>query len=161
MLQSCFSAVQFTNVNDVVSSLWKGTAQMIMKTMWNLKNQNIMFCVCWWAVCLLLTCKPFLCPNLELGPLDPDWFEALTAQAFTNEGNGNASDQEDLCANQEGHFKTPFDKTAVDSQLFSTPKVFRHRRVVSPETEEPSSTAEQGNVWLKFYLLVMFLCLLI
>uniref|UniRef100_UPI0037E89F75 breast cancer type 2 susceptibility protein homolog n=1 Tax=Semicossyphus pulcher TaxID=241346 RepID=UPI0037E89F75 len=78
----------------------------------------------------------------ELGPLDPDWFEALTAQTFTTEGN--VSDQEDLCANQEGNFKTPFDKTAVDSQLFSTPKVFRHRSVVSPDTEnEQSFTAEQ------------------
>ncbi|XP_070762067.1 breast cancer type 2 susceptibility protein [Enoplosus armatus] len=77
----------------------------------------------------------------ELGPLDPDWFEALTAQTFTNEGN--VSDQDELCANQEGHFKTPFDRTA-DSQLFSTPKAFRHSRVVSPETEdEQSFTAEQ------------------
>uniref|UniRef100_A0A8C4HI88 Uncharacterized protein n=1 Tax=Dicentrarchus labrax TaxID=13489 RepID=A0A8C4HI88_DICLA len=68
----------------------------------------------------------------QLGPLDPDWFEALTAQ--TNDGN--VSDQDDLCANQEGHFKAPFDKTAIDSQLFSTPKVFRHSRIVSPETED-------------------------
>lgn len=69
----------------------------------------------------------------------------MTAQAFTNEGN--ESDQDDLCSNQEGNFKTPFDKTAVDSQLFSTPKVFRHCRVVSPETEEEQPfTAEQGNV---------------
>ncbi|XP_060902997.1 breast cancer type 2 susceptibility protein [Labrus mixtus] len=78
----------------------------------------------------------------ELGPLDPDWFETLTAQTSTNEEH--VSDQDELCANQEGHFKTPFDKTAVDSQLFSTPKVFRNRRVVSPATEnEPSFTAEQ------------------
>lgn len=81
--------------------------------------------------------------------MDPDWFEALTAQAFANDGN--VSDQEDLCANQEGRFKTPFDKTAVDSQLFSTPKVFRHSRIVSPETEdEKSFTAEQGNVSFEF-----------
>ncbi|XP_045929819.1 breast cancer type 2 susceptibility protein [Micropterus dolomieu] len=77
----------------------------------------------------------------DLGPLDPDWFEALTAQTVTNEGS--VSDQDELCANQEGNFKTPFDKTTVDSQLFSTPKVFRHCRVVSPETEdEHSFTAE-------------------
>ncbi|KAM7399055.1 hypothetical protein PAMP_018348 [Pampus punctatissimus] len=75
----------------------------------------------------------------ELGPLDPDWFDVLTAQAVTTEGN--ISDQEDLCANQEGNFKIPF--AAAESQLFSTPKVFRHRRVVSPETEdEKSFTAE-------------------
>ncbi|XP_074535553.1 breast cancer type 2 susceptibility protein isoform X2 [Halichoeres trimaculatus] len=80
----------------------------------------------------------------ELGPLDPDWFESLTAQTCNNEEN--VSDQDDLCANQEGQFKAPFDKTAVsaDSQLFSTPKLFRHRRAASPETEnEQSFTAEQ------------------
>ncbi|XP_041797388.1 breast cancer type 2 susceptibility protein [Chelmon rostratus] len=78
----------------------------------------------------------------ELEPLDPDWFDTLTAQTFSNEGN--VSDQDDLGANQEGHFKTPFDKFAGDSQLFSTPKVFRQSRVVSPETEdEHSFTAEQ------------------
>ncbi|XP_042270283.1 breast cancer type 2 susceptibility protein [Thunnus maccoyii] len=77
----------------------------------------------------------------ELGPLDPDWFDVLTAQAVTTEGN--VSDQDDLCANQEGNFKTPFDETAVESQLFSTPKVFRRCRVVSPETkDEQSFTAE-------------------
>eukprot|EP00064_Thunnus_orientalis_P019415 superscaffoldBa00004853_g19533 len=79
----------------------------------------------------------------ELGPLDPDWFDVLTAQAVSTEGN--VSDQDDLCANQEGNFKTPFDETAVESQLFSTPKVFRRCRVVSPETkDEQSFTAEPG-----------------
>ncbi|XP_073341507.1 uncharacterized protein [Pagrus major] len=77
----------------------------------------------------------------ELGSLDPDWFETLTAQTLNNEGN--VSDQDELCANQEGNFKAPFDKSAAESQLFSTPKVFRHSRVVSPETEdEHSFTAE-------------------
>ncbi|KAF3693199.1 Breast cancer type 2 susceptibility protein Fanconi anemia group D1 protein [Channa argus] len=70
----------------------------------------------------------------ELGPLDPDWFDVLTARTLTNEGN--VSDQDDLCANQEGNFKPPFDKTEVDSQLFSTPRVFRHRCVVSPGFED-------------------------
>ncbi|KAK5868878.1 hypothetical protein PBY51_009854 [Eleginops maclovinus] len=78
----------------------------------------------------------------DLGPLDPDWFVSLTAQTFTNEGL--FSDQDDLCANQEGNFKTPFDKTAVESQLFSTPKVFRQSRIVSPETgDDHSFTSEQ------------------
>lgn len=86
----------------------------------------------------------YKCPRTELGPLDPDWFETLTSQMFTED---NVSDQEDLCGNQEANFKTPFDKTAVDSQLLSTPKVFRHSRVVSPETEdERSFTGEQGPV---------------
>ncbi|XP_068571096.1 breast cancer type 2 susceptibility protein [Cebidichthys violaceus] len=81
----------------------------------------------------------------ELGALDPDWFEALTSQLLTE---GNVSDQDDLCGNQEADFKTPFDKAAVDSQLFSTPRVFRHSRVVSPETEdEPSFTEKETLPW--------------
>ena len=87
----------------------------------------------------------FLIPYLELGPLDPDWFHVLTAQTSTNDGN--VSDQDELCANQEGNFKAPCDRAALESQMFSTPKVFRCSRVVSPETEgEQSFTAEQGNV---------------
>ncbi|XP_075956176.1 breast cancer type 2 susceptibility protein isoform X2 [Anarhichas minor] len=79
----------------------------------------------------------------DLGALDPDWFETLTSQMFTE---GNVSDQDDLCGNQEANFKTPFDKTAVDSQMFSTPKVFRHRRVVSPETEDEQSFTEKETL---------------
>lgn len=91
---------------------------------------------------MLLTVILSLFTYLELGPLDPDWFDVLTAH--TNETN---SDQDDLCANQEeGSFKTPFHKTAADSQLFSTPRVFRHSRIVSPETEDDQSfTNGQGN----------------
>lgn len=79
---------------------------------------------------------------LELGPLDPNWFEVLTARASINEGN--VADNDDLCANQEGHFKAPLEKTAAESQLFSTPKVFRHSRIVSPDT---SFTAPPGTVY--------------
>ncbi|XP_054884160.1 breast cancer type 2 susceptibility protein [Poeciliopsis prolifica] len=78
----------------------------------------------------------------ELGPLDPNWFELLTAQASLNEGS--VADNDELCANQEGHFKAPLEKTATESQLFSTPKVFRHSRIVSPDTADgPSFTAAQ------------------
>ncbi|KAK5617764.1 hypothetical protein CRENBAI_000486 [Crenichthys baileyi] len=80
----------------------------------------------------------------ELGPLDPHWFEVLTAQASLDEGN--VLEIDDLCANQEGHFKAPVEKPAAESQLFSTPKVFRHRRIVSSDTEdEPSFTAAQDK----------------
>lgn len=76
----------------------------------------------------------------DLGPLDPDWFEVLTSQTLTNEEP--FYNQDDLCPNQEGHFKP-----TIDSQLFSTPKVFRRCQVVSPETEgEQSFSDGQGNV---------------
>uniref|UniRef100_A0A672JBG4 BRCA2 DNA repair associated n=1 Tax=Salarias fasciatus TaxID=181472 RepID=A0A672JBG4_SALFA len=68
----------------------------------------------------------------------------LTAQMSADEGS--ASDQEDLCANQEGNFKATLDKTDVDSQLFSTPKVFRYGRIVSPQTEDEHSFTEQGII---------------
>lgn len=81
---------------------------------------------------------------LELGPLDPHWFEVLSAQTFPYERH--VSDQDDLCTDQEGNIKTQFEKPTADSQLFSTPKVFRHRPVVSPDTEnEHSFSSEQGN----------------
>ncbi|KAM9733870.1 breast cancer type 2 susceptibility protein isoform 2-T2 [Menidia menidia] len=73
----------------------------------------------------------------ELGPLDPNWFEVLTARAKVH----------DVCSNQEGLFKTPRGKTSLDSQLFSTPKVFRHNQVLSPETEEEQlSTNAKGTL---------------
>uniref|UniRef100_A0A8C7WVW6 Breast cancer type 2 susceptibility protein n=1 Tax=Oryzias sinensis TaxID=183150 RepID=A0A8C7WVW6_9TELE len=80
----------------------------------------------------------------ELGPLDPNWFEVLTAEASVIEGS--LSDQDELCANQEGNSKDTLEKPAVESQLFSTPKVFRHSRMVSPQTEdEQSFTLPQGK----------------
>ncbi|XP_029026126.1 breast cancer type 2 susceptibility protein isoform X2 [Betta splendens] len=76
----------------------------------------------------------------ELGPLDPDWFDVLTSQTFPNESND--SDVDELSANQERHFDT----AAVASQLFSTPRDFRHNRVVSPKAEDDHSfTHEQEN----------------
>lgn len=76
----------------------------------------------------------------DLGPLDPDWFEVLTSQTLTNEEN--VFNQDDLCPNQEGQFKPTSDS------LFSTPKVFRHCRVVSSENEDEQSFAEgHGNVY--------------
>ncbi|XP_061538720.1 breast cancer type 2 susceptibility protein isoform X2 [Phycodurus eques] len=74
----------------------------------------------------------------ELGPVDRDWFQLLTTRAFSREGN--VSDQEDqLCPNQEGKFKTPLGKTAAaaaESQQFSTPKVFRRAYGVSPDAKD-------------------------
>lgn len=100
------------------------------------------------VVYFILICEPSLIYTPELGELDPNWFETLTAQATSEE---NVSDQDDLCPNQEGNFKTPFDKPGAESQLFSTPKVFRRGRVVSPEPgNETSFTAEQGNSWFEF-----------
>ncbi|XP_057695654.1 breast cancer type 2 susceptibility protein isoform X2 [Corythoichthys intestinalis] len=74
----------------------------------------------------------------ELGPVDPDWFQVLTARASSREEN--LSDPEELCPNQEGNAKTLGDAVAAtaESQHFSTPKVFRrrYRYVTSPAAED-------------------------
>lgn len=84
--------------------------------------------------------------NAELGPLDPNWFDELTLRASTEDGNGT---EEDTCntANQDVIFKTPFEKGALDSQLSSTPKIFRHSREESPKTEdEELFSPERGDI---------------
>lgn len=76
-----------------------------------------------------------------MGPLDPDWFEVLTSETLTV--GENIYNQDDLCPNQEGHFKP-----TSDSLLFSTPKVFRQCQVVSPEKEGVQAFANgHGNVY--------------
>ncbi|XP_076002331.1 breast cancer type 2 susceptibility protein [Genypterus blacodes] len=76
----------------------------------------------------------------ELGTLDPNWFEILTSQAFTKE------EEDELSVHQDGHFKMPLDKSALDSQFFSTPKVLRQNKALSPEHEHESSfTSEQDK----------------
>ncbi|XP_061682566.1 breast cancer type 2 susceptibility protein [Syngnathoides biaculeatus] len=73
----------------------------------------------------------------ELGPVDPDWFQLLTTRASSREGN--VSNQNELCPNQEGKCKTSFGETVATvaaSQQFSTPKVFRRAYAVSPDTKD-------------------------
>ncbi|XP_053728706.1 breast cancer type 2 susceptibility protein [Synchiropus splendidus] len=78
----------------------------------------------------------------ELGPLDPNWFDTLTAEPHA------VNDPDELCANQEGHFKIPFNISATESQLFSTPRGFRHAHLSSVETEEESEIdAEPGKAF--------------
>ncbi|KAM8852937.1 breast cancer type 2 susceptibility protein [Synchiropus picturatus] len=78
----------------------------------------------------------------ELGPLDPNWFDTLTAEPHA------VNDPDELCANQEGHFKIPFNNSASESQLFSTPRGFRHAHLSSVETEEESEIdAEPGKAF--------------
>ncbi|XP_077467699.1 breast cancer type 2 susceptibility protein [Stigmatopora argus] len=78
----------------------------------------------------------------ELGPVDPDWFQLLTTQASSREEN--ISDQEELCPNQEGNIKKLEETSAsrVESQQFSTPKVFRRRNFVSPDAEDQQQGKE-------------------
>lgn len=75
-----------------------------------------------------------------MGALDTKWFEALTVEALA----GTDSDQDELCANQESNFKTPFEKSAADSQMFSTPKVFRYSQ--TPEADNDTAKEERETL---------------
>ncbi|XP_051962648.1 breast cancer type 2 susceptibility protein [Xyrauchen texanus] len=66
----------------------------------------------------------------ELGPLYPDWFEELTAQASRDEGGLDISKEED---EEEYTAKGP-ETSALASQLFSTPKIFKQRHLQSPDS---------------------------
>ncbi|TRY66003.1 hypothetical protein DNTS_003782, partial [Danionella cerebrum] len=75
----------------------------------------------------------------KLGPLNPGWFEELTARACTNEGIYVASNSE-----EEETVKVP-ETSALDSQLFSTPKIFKQKRCLSLDSihnEESPCEAE-------------------
>uniref|UniRef100_A0A8C2F3Y6 BRCA2 DNA repair associated n=1 Tax=Cyprinus carpio TaxID=7962 RepID=A0A8C2F3Y6_CYPCA len=61
----------------------------------------------------------------ELGPLNPDWFEELTAKASRDEGRPDSSGVE------EETVKVP-ETSALASQLFSTPKIFKQQCFQSP-----------------------------
>ncbi|CAL8349263.1 unnamed protein product [Arctogadus glacialis] len=89
------------------------------------------------------TLKDHIWDNLR--QLDPDWFNALAVKASNEENNRTGPNQPRPAHGGEG-FKTPFGKNAVDSQLFSTPKIFRHSRsLLSPDTQHDGSFIEQGK----------------
>ncbi|XP_036393591.1 breast cancer type 2 susceptibility protein [Megalops cyprinoides] len=100
----------------------------------------------------------------ELGPLHPNWFEELTAKASTGTGNDalveGPQTPRGSCA-QEDAFKVPLDKPATDSQISSTPKIFKCQTAQSPEPltqdEElhftdraklPIDTAGHNSLWI-------------
>uniref|UniRef100_A0A3Q1EGA8 BRCA2 DNA repair associated n=1 Tax=Acanthochromis polyacanthus TaxID=80966 RepID=A0A3Q1EGA8_9TELE len=88
----------------------------------------------------------------------PNWFDVLTAQTSANEED--VSDQDELCANQEGNFKTPLEKPTVDSQLFSTPKVFRHSRILSApySSQIPSKYVKSNSNGIFMSAVPIFKC---
>ncbi|KAJ3590252.1 hypothetical protein NHX12_008206 [Muraenolepis orangiensis] len=82
----------------------------------------------------------------ELGQLDPDWFNTLTAKASSEEKTRWEQNQL-RTSNHEESFKTPFNRsTCGESQLFSTPKIFRHSRILlSPDMQQDASFTEQDK----------------
>ncbi|XP_030237683.1 breast cancer type 2 susceptibility protein isoform X2 [Gadus morhua] len=89
------------------------------------------------------TLKDHIWDNLR--QLDPDWFNALAVKASNEENNRTGLNQPRPAHGGEG-FKTPFGKNALDSQPFSTPKIFRHSRsLLSPDPQHDGSFIEQGK----------------
>lgn len=71
----------------------------------------------------------------ELGPLNPDWFEELTAKACRDdEGPDISKDEEDI--------KAP-EISALDTQLFSTPKIFK-QHFQSPDSMRNEDSPYEG-----------------
>ncbi|XP_060753690.1 breast cancer type 2 susceptibility protein isoform X3 [Neoarius graeffei] len=68
----------------------------------------------------------------ELGPLNSDWFEELTVRASEDERD-NSTVEHDATAHQDkGVFRAPAKTPVLDSQMCSTPRIFRRRRPHSP-----------------------------
>ncbi|KAK7156638.1 hypothetical protein R3I94_006625 [Phoxinus phoxinus] len=65
----------------------------------------------------------------ELGPLNPDWFEELTAKASRDEGRPDSLEAEQ----EEDTVKAP-ETSALASQLYSTPKIFKQQHFQSPDS---------------------------
>uniref|UniRef100_A0AAY4CG96 Breast cancer 1 early onset n=1 Tax=Denticeps clupeoides TaxID=299321 RepID=A0AAY4CG96_9TELE len=65
----------------------------------------------------------------ELGPLNPDWFEELTAKAAEDNGcDGNEEDHGTGAPCAQGiHSEPLLGRPTPDSQMFSTPKIFRRQ----------------------------------
>ncbi|KAK2880881.1 hypothetical protein Q8A67_018149 [Cirrhinus molitorella] len=78
----------------------------------------------------------------ELGPLNTDWFEELTAKASRDEGHPDISKAE-----EEETVKVP-ETSALASQLFSTPKIFKQQCFQSPASipnEESPCEVPKGD----------------
>ncbi|KAJ8280139.1 hypothetical protein GJAV_G00050970 [Gymnothorax javanicus] len=83
----------------------------------------------------------------ELGPLHPNWFEELTARAAVDERSAQDSETHGGTCVLETSISTPVRKSTVDSQIFSTPMIFKAPAVQSPElltTDEELFSPAQG-----------------
>ncbi|KAF5900401.1 breast cancer type 2 susceptibility protein isoform X1, partial [Clarias magur] len=69
----------------------------------------------------------------ELGPLNPDWFEELSLRAFeAGRNNSSVVEDETSAHKDEDAFGAPAKTPVLDSQMCSTPRIFRHGKQHSP-----------------------------
>ncbi|KAK6485870.1 breast cancer type 2 susceptibility protein-like [Huso huso] len=87
--------------------------------------------------------------SLDLGPLGSNWFEKLTAEASARCEQESDADPKNYKAHCDkgDYFSTPCQKPTLDSQMASTPKIFKGQGILSPETftsEQELVTLERG-----------------
>uniref|UniRef100_W5L0S8 BRCA2 DNA repair associated n=1 Tax=Astyanax mexicanus TaxID=7994 RepID=W5L0S8_ASTMX len=70
----------------------------------------------------------------ELGPLSSDWFKELTAKASKDESFPGAVEHEASSRTEDGTFRAPQETPALESQMSSTPRLFRVRGPLSPHS---------------------------
>ncbi|XP_035240203.1 breast cancer type 2 susceptibility protein [Anguilla anguilla] len=83
----------------------------------------------------------------DLGPLCPNWFEELTVSAARDGASARDPEVPGGARVQEASLGTPLRKPAADSQIFSTPKIFKSRTAQSPElltTDEELFSPDRG-----------------
>lgn len=86
----------------------------------------------------------------DLGPLGSNWFEKLTAEASARCEQESDADPKNYKAHCDkgDYFSTPCQKPTLDSQMASTPKIFKGQGILSPETftsEQELVTLERGK----------------
>ncbi|XP_026790782.3 breast cancer type 2 susceptibility protein isoform X2 [Pangasianodon hypophthalmus] len=86
----------------------------------------------------------------ELGPLNSDWFEELTVRASEDGCENSTVVEHDTTAHKdEVIFRAPAKTPVLDSQMCSTPRIFRRRRPHSPALGiEDSPESGMQNLFL-------------
>ncbi|XP_030634017.1 breast cancer type 2 susceptibility protein [Chanos chanos] len=87
--------------------------------------------------------------DTELGQINPAWFEELTAKASHGHGGAVIADRAEVLCPLSSYAQNDIGKTpggVFGSQMFSTPKLFQHRGLCSPDLtqNEESHTPNQG-----------------
>ncbi|XP_066517133.1 breast cancer type 2 susceptibility protein isoform X2 [Hoplias malabaricus] len=70
----------------------------------------------------------------ELGPLRSDWFEELTAKTSKDGHCPGALQKGESSCTDEGMYKAPVETPVLDTQMSSTPRIFRHGGPQSPDS---------------------------
>ncbi|XP_056417862.1 breast cancer type 2 susceptibility protein isoform X2 [Hyla sarda] len=72
------------------------------------------------------------CSNTDLGPINVNWFEDLTREALRLQPKLREEDDKRGSWQDDNLFKTPQQKPSQNSQLESTPNIFREQSLCSP-----------------------------